>query len=864
MGSPQELDTLIGALGEQDLASYPGDPYNTKGADVSVARIAQIWQQAGVSVLPIPANRSKRPDRKWSQYTVTAPTLDEVTDWWGNGHSSYGLALICGAVSDGLELTELEANATDSASLDRVRQACDEAGILHVWEFLTGPAGFSEMSPSGGIHLLYRVQGGGVPGNTKIARRPATAEELEARPGDRVKVLAETRGEGGYVIVAPSPGTCHPSGEPWTLLTGEYGVLPYITWEERCALHEALFEALDQMPPPPPPQEPVALPYLSGTSGAGSSATGFTSAVDLRPGDRWAAQTTFGDILESAGWTLSHRAGEEEFWVRPGKSPRDGHSATVNYKGSNLLYVFSTAVDGLESERSYTKFGAYAGLLYGGDMRRAAQELADAGWGTLRATMQDFEEFVPQTGEPAEPAPPVSESYSLDELGNSLRLTRKMDRSHHFILEEKNWFAWDGVKWAKDWEGHAVGRLAASVTDDMLREARATGNEPLLKWASASRSEKRLNAMRNLAKQVPGVSISATQMDPHRHLLNVGNGVLDLQDMVLRPHDKHLLMTRTFNASYNPDAVCPEFDAFMAAALPDPVMRGYVQRALGYSLLGDADQRSVFLIHGPSGTGKSTLMETMREVFGEYGTTAAASTFKATDRGTAPSPDLHGLRGKRFVTTSETSAGALFDEDLLKRLSGRDKIQSRNLYESHIEWTPECALWLATNNPPKFNSDDDAIWRRAKLIPFLTVFAGDGERFDMARKYLVPERDGILNWLLAGLRDYLANGLGEPDEVKVLAKEQRSQSDSVARFVEDKMADGILVLEPSATIRASEIFAMYLEWSRQVGEKGVGSRRFHNRLQSNYPTLVHEKVGHTFWVGVGRVSGVSILGTISS
>lgn len=822
-----------------------------RGTGVSVAEIAHLWQVAGVSVLPIPANQSKRPDRSWAQYQIKAPTLDEVADWWGNGHSRYGIALICGAVSGNLEMTELEANATDSESLNAIREACHRAGIQYLWELLTGPTGFSEMSPSGGIHLLYRVLGGGVPGNTKIARRPATEEELLERPGDRVKVLAETRGEGGYVITAPSPGTCHPSGEPWVLLTGKYGELPNISWEERYALHEALFDALDQMPPAPSPvQAPAALPGLvPGLSAAGSS-------LELRPGDRWAAQTTFGEILDQAGWTLSHRRGVEEYWVRPGKSVRDGHSATVNYQGSNLLYVFSTAVDGLESETTYTKFGAYAHLFYGGNWEAAAQSLVPR-WGTPVATIDSFAPAIVTVPEPT-PAPVEDERFTLDETGNAMRLARSVEDKFRYVVEQKAWMTWNGVRWEVD-NTSALERAWIACTEKMLK----SDNEAERKWGSASRSHARIVSAANVMKMLPGMAVAAGTFDPNRHMLNVTNGVLDLQDGVLRPHDKSYLMTRTFNASYNPQATCPEFEAFMGRALPDPTMRSYIQRALGYSLLGDADQRSIFLIHGPSGTGKSTLMETIRNVFGDYGTTAPASTFKSNDRGVAPSPDLHGLRGKRFVTTSETSAGALFDEDLIKRLSGRDQIQSRGLYKDFVEWTPECALWLATNNPPKFTSDDDAIWRRAKLIPFLTVFTGEGERRDMARAVLAPERDGILNWLLVGLRDYLANGLGEPEQIRELAQEQRAQSDSVVRFVDDKLADGILVLAPELSIRSSELYAMYLEWSRQVGEKGVGSRRFHNRITSNFSNVKHEKVGHTFWNGIGRNQGAGIIGMIS-
>ena len=280
-------------------------------------------------------------------------------------------------------------------------------------------------------------------------------------------------------------------------------------------------------------------------------------------------------------------------------------------------------------------------------------------------------------------------------------------------------------------------------------------------------------------------------------------------------------------------------------------------------MLGDVDQRSIFWIYGPPGTGKSTLMDAMRDVFGEYGLTAAGGGFRAKMKEHGPSNDLHGLRGKRFVTTSETAESTSFDEDLLKRLSGRDQVTSRALYQDFQEWTPECVLWMATNNAPKFNSDDDAIWRRTKLIPFLTAFVGPDEISDYARVKLSPERDGILNWLLAGLREYLEHGLGEPESIHEMANEQRVQSDSVARFLDDKILDGILVLEPEVRVRTTELYAMYGEWARSMGEKALGARRFTNRVTSNYPELDHVKIGgYFYWQGLGRNNSVGILGTI--
>lgn len=300
----------------------------------------------------------------------------------------------------------------------------------------------------------------------------------------------------------------------------------------------------------------------------------------------------------------------------------------------------------------------------------------------------------------------------------------------------------------------------------------------------------------------------------------------------------------------------------MEDVLPDPEVRAYVQRAVGYSLLGTADRRAFFLIYGPSGTGKSQFLSTMEYVFGQYGGTAAQGTFRADVR-SGPTNDLHGLRGKRFVSTSETAENANFDEALLKRLSGRDKVVSRELYQQNIEWTPECSIWLATNHPPRFNSDDDAIWRRAKLVPFLTRFGQDGVKDvpDFARKYLYAEADGILNWIIQGMKDFQERGLDEPEGVLQAAQDHRQQSDSVVRFLEDQLQDGILEEVENAQVQTRELFALYEQWCRTSGERGLGSRRFANRLESTGRATYTKTNGQRVWRGLHR-SGV--LGTWGS
>jgi putative DNA primase/helicase len=799
--------------------------------------VATQWQQAGVSIIPILANQTKRPAVRWGDFQVQVPTLSQVEEWWGNG-KPYGLAVICGAVSGNLEMTEIEGRACDGASMTSIANHMDESGIGHVWDLLTGPNGYSEMSPSGGIHLLYRISDHEVPGNTKIA---ANTDQL---------VLAETRGEGGYVIVAPTSGVCHPSGEAWELINGIYGTLPLITWEQRCKLHEALHLALDTTTPQASStrtltDETAQIPaVLPARPIAGSSTAG------LSPGDHFEATTDWAEILEPHGWLLESRRGPVRNWTRPGKDRRGGSSATTGASADrDRLYVFSTSTI-FVAEEPYTKFAAHALLNFGGDYSAAASDLRRRGYGAVAPELPTLRRELAD-----------SPRYEMNDDGNAQYLRDRIQGTYHYLAEEKTFICWDGRKWITD-QRFAVAHEFSLLVQEKLNQARQLDDEVAIKWWVRAGNKARADAAVSKVRELPGFTVLASELNLDKRLINVENGVLDLVTQQLAPHDPNQKMTRIMGAAFEPGAACPRFEEFMERVLPEEAMRSYVQRALGYSLLGEADQRSLFLVCGPSGTGKSTLMSAMEMIFGDYATSAPSGTLRAAGRETSsPSNDLHTLRGKRFVSTSETNEHTAYNEDLIKRLTGRDKIQSRRLYQDFQEWSPQCVIWLATNHAPKFNSDDDAIWRRAKIVPFNTVLLGEGQISDFAHNVLTEERNGILNWLLAGLRDYQSNGLGEPEEVKDSVREMRLSSDSVARFLEDRLSDGVLTRGELHQMRTMELYAMYTEWARQVGERSLGSRRFINRIVANYRDLSQIRIGgNSFVQGVGRVNGAGILG----
>lgn len=324
---------------------------------------------------------------QWKRYQTHRPTEDLLRGWY-ELEGRKGVGLVCGAVSGNLEMLEFEGQAVLGGLHNRYRELAQQAGAGELLSRVL--SGYTERTPGGGFHIFYRCATR-VDGNLKLARRPATAEELAARPEDKIRVLIETRGEGGYVITAPSNGGVHPSGQAWVLLQGGFERITTVSEEERECLLD-LARSLDQMQKHEAPGEPRAL-NPDRTAG--------------RPGDEFNSRTSWPQILEPHGWTMLFTAADgNQHWRRPGKQM--GTSATISQQGEGVLYVFSTSTD-FQAERWYSKFGAYAQLEFGGDFRAAARFLAEQAQERRAATpisdSDASEDALPEPALPAQPFP---------------------------------------------------------------------------------------------------------------------------------------------------------------------------------------------------------------------------------------------------------------------------------------------------------------------------------------------------------------------------------------------------------------------------------------------------------------------------
>lgn len=768
---------------------------------------ALAWEQAGCSVVRVATDGTKRPLGAWKDRQASRADAETLRGWFGTGHP--GVGVVTGAVSGNLEMLELEGRAMTSGLMAQMRELADASGLLELLDRVL--AGYAEFTPSGGFHLFYRVDGP-VAGNTKLARRPATDAELAENPVDRIKVLVETRGEGGFVVVAPSFGPVHPTGAGWVAVPGRTPRdVPTLSTEERDALH-ILAAAFDAMP-----DEEVVEPRRT-----------TTPSDVVRPGDDFNARSTWAELLEPRGWRVVHRHSGVTYWRRPGKN--EGISATTGRNDSDNLYVFTTSTE-FESERPYSKFAAYALLEHNGDYAAAARALRGEGYGgdePRPAAATVHEDLSPE----GEPPPPIEHGgYTLTDDGNALRLVDQHGRCIRYVHERSSWLIWQGSRWVWDTAGDVQERARE------IARALPTTNRVLAKHRSYSLSARGIGATERLARTDRRVIASLGSLDARPYELNTPSGAVDLRTGQLLPPDPDALHTRSTTVTPDFGAVPTRWLSFLSETFAgDPAMTTYVQRLLGLSVIGTVLEQILPFAHGEGSNGKTTLLEVAERLVGTgdtgYAMSAPSELLLKTAHPGHPT-EIARLAGARFVLTSELEEGERFAEARVKKLTGGDTLSGRFMGQDFFDFRPTHTIWLLANHQPAVRSGGPAFWRRLKLIPFMHTVPPERRDPHLIDTLVGDEGPAILAWIVQGARDYLAHGLDTPAAVATATDTYATDQDTLARFVADRCTVGD-VNAPHLRIRTADLRSAYETWCRTEGETPLSSKAFTMGLRARF------------------------------
>lgn len=445
---------------------------------------------------------------------------------------------------------------------------------------------------------------------------------------------------------------------------------------------------------------------------------------------------------------------------------------------------------------------------------------------------------------PETPYQENSTGYSWDEAGMADLFSECYQNDTRYCPEAKSWYTYDGGRWQKD-----VGSLLVSskIKEFVRLMALYCGEIPDEEkrkqyMGFVSKMGDRRFRDRMMKDAADSMTIAAAEFDIHPYLINCKNGTYDLETMTFREHDWKDFLTMQTNFDYTMQEVtCPRWEQFIKEVTQDNKDKAdYLQRALGYSILGTGKEECMFILHGKTTrNGKSTMLDAIQHLLGDYSTVAPVELICRNERqknAEAANPVLARLKGKRMVTMSESDTAGKLDEATIKQYTGGEDITARELYQSAITFKPQFTMWLSCNDLPAVKDKSLFASDRVRVIEFNRHFSDEEQDKGLKDYFETPEAmKGIFTWLVTGYFKYRRFGLKMCDDMKKVIKQYEKDNDLVLQFLEEK-CEGT----DEGYTKAKTLYDNYKIWCKSNGYYVCSMKKFNAEL-TTHPEWYHEK-----------------------
>ena len=435
-----------------------------------------------------------------------------------------------------------------------------------------------------------------------------------------------------------------------------------------------------------------------------------------------------------------------------------------------------------------------------------------------------------------ERADETSSGFEWSEMGMANLFGVLYNKEARYCAEHKSWFTYHEGAWRKDEGAILVSEkikdfvrlmilYCGEITDDDTRKA-------YTKFVN-SMGDRRMRD--RILKDATGeLRIAAAQFDANPYLINCLNGTYDLSDFTFREPrwDDYLTMQTNFRHTVSRDIRCERWEKFIDEVTENNHDKAdFLQRALGYSMLGMSNEECMFILHGKTTrNGKSTLLNTIEYMLGDYSKVVPVGMICKGDKqkdAEAASPTLAGLKGKRFVTMSESNEYGKMDEEKIKQLTGGEEISARALYQSAITFKPQFTLWLSCNDLPLVTDKSLFASERIKVIEFNRHFSPQEQDTHLKDELTTMEAmSGIFMWLVRGYIRYKEHGLAMSEELTQVVRNYERDNDLVLQFLESRC-----VQSEEANIKAKDLYNAYKLWAKSEGAFILSARKFNAEME---------------------------------
>lgn len=435
-----------------------------------------------------------------------------------------------------------------------------------------------------------------------------------------------------------------------------------------------------------------------------------------------------------------------------------------------------------------------------------------------------------------EKADETSSGFEWSEMGMASLFGLLYNKEARFCIEHKCWYTYFEGAWRKDDGAILVSEKIKDFVRLMILYCGEITDDEIRKSYTSFVNKMGDRRMRDrILKDATGeLHISAAEFDANPYLINCKNGTYSLEDFSFREAkwDDFITMQTNFKHTINRKVECNRWEKFI-----DEVTQGdkdkadFLQRALGYSMLGMSNEECMFVLHGKTTrNGKSTLLNTIEYMLGDYAKVAPVGMICRGDRQKdteAASPTLAGLKGKRFVTMSESNEYGKLDEEKIKQFTGGEEISARALYQSTITFKPQFTLWLSCNDLPMITDKSLFASERIKVIEFNRHFKPEEQDTRLKDELTSQEAmSGIFMWLVRGYIKYKENGLKMADSLTEVVTKYERDNDLVLQFLESRC-----VQSEKANIKAKDLYNAYKLWAKSEGAFILSARKFNSEME---------------------------------
>lgn len=395
------------------------------------------------------------------------------------------------------------------------------------------------------------------------------------------------------------------------------------------------------------------------------------------------------------------------------------------------------------------------------------------------------------------------------------------------------WRTWTGQVWQRVSDERVAEdirswvftfRMAEQVNSPGWNATRAS------RVANIQRTAARIRSIRTFLTGM--LEVNPKEFDQHPDLLNVGNGIVDLQTKELLDYDSSFMFTKMTPVCYIPGAQHADWDTALSA-LPDDATRKMMQRRAGQSATGHPPpDDSMLFLRGHGSNGKTTILAPWQLALGDFAVTIDERVLQGS-MGDHPT-EFTVLNGVRFAVMDELPEGGINVARMKKSQSGGNTMTARKMRQDADSFELMHSLVISTNHRHDVNASDHGTWRRMIEVPFPyryrkeyeeligdnDVYGDPGLRNRM--RYGQEQLEAVLAWIIDGAAEWYANDqeFGPlPLAVATATERWRLQSDVILAYYRLR-----LIADKDWHIATADLADNFSDWLMAGGDKSWSAR----------------------------------------